>query len=80
MVTSLIVSANAWSLRHASWSCQLGGAIMDAMYMDSWQEGDPMHEIMGLSGTDCLWIFGKLYNLGVGIKMLDRIAHTSLLN
>ena len=23
-----------------------------------------MHETMGLSGTDCLWIFGNPYNLG----------------
>ena len=25
-----------------------------------------MHETMGLSGTDCLWILGNPYNLGGG--------------
>ena len=33
-----------------------------------------MHETMGLSGTACLWILGKPYNLGgwdpVGLSLL----------
>ena len=37
---------------------------MEAMYLESLYEGDPMHETMGLSGTDCLWILGKPYSLG----------------
>ena len=40
--------------------------MMEAMYLESLYEGDPMHETMGLSGTDCLWILGKPYSLGGG--------------
>ena len=37
-----------------------------------------MHETIGLSGTDCLWIFGKPYNLGgwdpVGLSLLYMVS------
>ena len=30
------------------------GEMIKAMYFESWYEGDPMHETMGLRGTDSL--------------------------
>ena len=59
------------------------GEIMEAMYLESLQEGDPMHETMGLSGMDCLWILGIPYNLGDcdpdGLMLLQMLLVISLL-
>ena len=37
---------------------------MEAMCLESWYEGDPMYETMGLRGTDSLGILGRPYILG----------------
>ena len=55
---------------------------MEAMYFESWYEGDPMHETMGLRGTDSLWILGRPYILGgwepEGLSLLYSFAVISL--
>ena len=46
------------------------GDMMEAMYLESWHEGDPMHETMGPRGMDSLRINIFDFVTGVALKKL----------
>ena len=55
-------SFHAWSLKREL-DFPTKGEMAEAMYLEGWWEGDPMHETMGLRGTDSLWILDRPYIL-----------------